>query len=185
MVKIGFDKTDFENRKFYFDDTEVLMSNPPKYKVWYVDNEHDVDYVLCSNVFVLKLAPKDKQKNNVSEKQEIHVSSPTKSITKTSDKQETIKVEPVETEAKINESEPPVKKKPGRKKKEQTNITQISDETRKFAYKVIDVHIMDIEEIQNMLNEYGQDGWELCGFEVYKNGLIKPNSILCVLKRKI
>ena len=186
MIKIGFDKKDILCRNFYFDDSEILTSNPPRYKVWYVDDENEFEYVLCSNVFVLKPAPKDKQKNTITPVKEIkqnNVKVKETTITDISDTSNNVISVNNDNQFKVEQSiepETPVKKKPGRKKKETTPIIQ-TNEIRKFEYIVIDEDMRDVEDIQTMLNNYGKDGWELCGFEIYRDGFIK-NSILCVLK---
>lgn len=190
MIYIGFDKTDLSSQKFYFDDSEILTSNPPKYKVWYVDDEHVIDYVTCSNVFKLKPAPADKQKEFIKEETVVQVPiiNEQKNITSNSKESTNIKVEPIETKAEIKESEPIAKKKPGRKKKEHVietpiSTTVITNEIRKFEYKVLNEYFNSADDIENMLNEHGKDGWELYGFEIYKTGLVKY--IICVLKRNL
>lgn len=192
MVKIGIDKTDPLGRKFYFDDSMVLTSNPPKYKVSYVDDESDIDYILCKDVFVLKPAPANKQPQPKEHTHTVNVKENINNvqvIDKNTLSKSTIRV-PENTSITTEENNNVVekqKKKPGRKKKEPTVENEVnvdtSNEIRNFEYIVIDEHFNDSDELQDMLNKYGQDGWELCGFEIYKSGLINPNSILCVLKR--
>ena len=82
------------------------------------------------------------------------------------------------------------KKKRTYKKKTQTELSSSETcetcEIRKFEYKIIDEPFISDSDIQNTLNSYGQGGWELCGFEIYKTGIVKSsNNIICILKRKI
>lgn len=202
MVYIGFDKTDLSQQKFYFDDSQVLTSNPPKYKVYYVDNEFDTDFVEVKNVFKLKPAPADKREKfgvQKSIKEETVIKAPetlTENITATTNENNTIKIEipkiPESTVVEIQGT-----KKRGRPKKETKETTKVIEhvqipviqnkEPSKFEYKVITEELDNYESLENILNEYGKECWELCGFEIYKEGIFtkKSATILCVLKKRI
>ena len=67
MRKIGIDKRDPSYRHFYYDDDVILSSNPPKYKINYVDDENDIDYVDCKYVIKIKDMPVVKQPNTETE----------------------------------------------------------------------------------------------------------------------
>lgn len=185
MLKIGFSRQDPESRKFYFDDSQVLTSNPPKYKIWYVDDETDIDYIECSKVFYLKPAKIERNKP--------------KPVVKKEEPQQPITSEPIVIETK---PETP-KKKPGRKKKVSTSTdilptptpsmdilptpttSVIFDKNITYEYKVIDESFENTEDLQDTLNGLGEDGWELCGFETYRTNLFnKPTSAVCVLRRR-
>ena len=203
MLKIGFNKTDPECRKFYFDDDEVLTSLPPKYKIRYVDDETDIDYVPCSEVFFLKPANLE-NKQNVVQTPVVKVEEEVPTLTSPSTQVSTIHVpETPKTTIQVDGVEflkngKPVEvktepKKRGRKKKEPEKVVvdvqtiQNSGETHvksEFEYKVVDEYLDGDNELENMLNTYGKDGWELCGFEIYKTGIYKQSSILCILKRR-
>lgn len=209
MLKIGFDKTDPNYQKFFFDDDTVLTSNPPKYKVWYMDDNGDidysnVDYVVCSNVFYLKPATiqlPQKQQPKIEHVQPQKVEGTLTSTEPISES--TIKIpEQPKTTIDLNEVEIiPQKKKRGRPKKE----TKTSESTThvlpsgicvghvdyklehpeyKYEYKVIEESFFNDEDIEKILNEYGEERWELCGFEIYKTGLIQSNRIIMILKRR-
>lgn len=187
MRKIGFDKRDSQYRKFYFDDDIMLSSNPPKYKVWYVDDENEIDYIECQNVFYLKPAPVQPQSNKKDESTTV-VNDSISNISKSTKEDNVIKIDNQEnTNTSIIEQP---KKKRTYKKKTQTELSSSETcetcEIRKFEYKIIDEPFISDSDIQNTLNSYGQGGWELCGFEIYKTGIVKSsNNIICILKRKI
>lgn len=184
MKKIGFDKRDIEFRKFYFDDDEVTSSNPPKYVVRYIDNEKDIDYIECDNVFYLKPVNIQENKHNEInldkslevEKPEIDDNSKLKLTQKKSDgdikdevKEEPIKKKRTYTKKKLIEKEESIVKE---------------NKSDKIEYKVIDEIFTSDDDIQNMLNTYGEEGWELCGFDIYHTGLVKSNTnIICILKK--
>ena len=204
MLKIGFNKKDPDCRKFYFDDSTVLTSNPPNYKVWYLDDENDIDYVFCSDVFYLKPAP-NQPKNEIEKSLEQVVQNNQLSGKITAPIDDTIK------QSTISKPEPPKDtiyldkvdiisdgkkveivtqpKKRGRKKKEteEKSITSTCscDTSIQFEYKVIDEYLETYEKLEIILNEMGQDGWELCGFEIFKTGITKPNSVMCIMKRRL
>lgn len=198
MLKIGFNKTDPDCRKFYFDDSMVLTSNPPKYKIWYMDDENEIDYIVCSDVFYLKPAPNQTveekqqpvQQKNMSGTITSNVMTETSTISAPEPVKDTIyldKVDVVSNNEKVEIVTQP--KKRGRKKKETEtqNITsseQINN-SREFEYKVIDEYFESGDELESVLNTHGKDGWELCGFEIYKPKITKPTTILCILKRRI
>lgn len=214
MLKIGFDRRDYECRKFYFDDSAILTSNPPRYKVWYVDDETEVDYIECEYVFVLK-SVKNKD-NEPSAKSPSKKSTPTPNTVKeeksvnivesvTENAVENVVVEtPKEESSKIDNIthiDPEIVKgvqaiiKPKRTRtstktikitpKPKTESTTIQIADVKYEYKVVDDYFNDSDNLEKILNDYGKDGWELCGFEIYKNGLTKPNSILYILKKQM
>jgi hypothetical protein len=195
MRKIGIDKRDPTYRHFYFDDSEVLTSNPPKYKIWFVDDENDVDYIECSKVLKIKDAPVETQTANEDvikidniqdEKADIAIPAHQKDeVDKLSDK-----------EAK----EQPEPKKRGRKKKPvedttikvenneptQATISQlvVEQSNLKFEYKAFNVDFSSVDELVDLLNEYGEDGWELCTSEIYSGGMIfDKKKIFCIMKR--
>lgn len=235
-LKIGFDMTDAESRKFYFDDSRVLTSNPPQYKVWYLDDTSDQEFVLANNVFVLKRVP-ESELEEVCIRLGISYTPPVTSSTTIienkveykEEKQDTftsdsnrpkpimeIKVLPQEKTEIINEDvvEEAPKKKRGRPKKtligkngfphvggkgshcpsvkkEDTvelpnGGSMICIDPGKFEYMVVD-EVMDItDEFSNTLNEYGGDGWEMCGFNVYREGLLSSElRVMCIFKRRV
>lgn len=213
MIKIGFDKRDPDMRKFYYDDSSVLTSNPPKYKIWYVDDITDIDYVDVSQIFVFKSVPPDDEiygKLGISPgfvaPQPIIIETPqpkneVKQITPTVESKPLPKFEPDFEDTK------PVQRKRGRPRKNKpteteqknpvqtTNITTTDTHTsirldvpktnEKVIYKVIDdIDLSDVEEFNDKLNELGKDGWDMCGFETYRVGIIQPEvKCICIFKK--
>lgn len=184
MKKIGFDKRDSEFRKFYFDDDEITSTNPPKYIVKYIDNEKDIDYIECDNVFYLKPANIQDNKNKEIDtdksldfkKSEIEIKSEPKHVQKKSE---------VDIKSEVKEEQPKKKRTYVKKKSVEKEETIVKEKKfDKIEYKVIDEAFTSDDDIQNMLNTYGEEGWELCGFDIYHTGLVKSNTnIICILKK--
>ena len=188
MKKIGIAKSDPEYRKFYFDDTIMNTSNPPRYKVWYVDDESDIDYILCSDVFTLKLCEKPVKKP------ELKSEPVEESVTTIETTPEPIET-PVETP----------KKTSGRKKKPTSEIVTsqpvstitipepqsqpvfMTQKAIKYEYKVLEVEMKEnIEsELETLLNKYGEEHWELIKVTDYKSGTLfnSVSKLMCIFKR--
>ena len=64
MIWIGINRNDPEQRKFEFDDSIVLTSDPPQYSIRFLDN-NEISSTLCSDVFKLKPVTPFKKKENV------------------------------------------------------------------------------------------------------------------------
>lgn len=195
MRKIGIDKRDPTYRHFYFDDSEVLSSNPPKYKIWFVDDENDVDYIECSKVLKIKDAAVETQTAN---DDAIKIDSIQDKIADIA-----IPAHPKDEVDKLSDKvvkEQPEPKKRGRKKKpvEDNSIKVENNETTqatisplvveqpnlKFEYKAFNVDFSSVDELVDLLNEYGEDGWELCTSEIYSGGMIfDKKKIFCIMKR--
>lgn len=204
MIKIGFDKRDPDMRKFYYDDNSVLTSNPPKYKIWYVDDITDIDYVDVSQIFVFKSVPPDDEIYGQLGVSPDFITQPQTII-------ETPKL--VNEVKQIPQPEPnfeevkPVQKKRGRPRKNKpseteqknpiqtTNITTTDTNTSirlsapktngKVIYEVVDdLDLDDVEEFNEKLNELGKAGWDMCGFETYRTGIIQPEiKCICIFKK--
>lgn len=196
MRKIGIDKRDPSYRHFYYDDSKVLTSNPPKYEVHYVDDESDIDYVECSCVIKIKDAPTEDDLNQKLTKIEIDSNHDgKKDITITSDAADVSNVLDNIINNDSNEQ-----KKRGRKKKVVDETKVILDKKQKnedkvsidfstllnvkFEYRIFDIDFSSSSELTDLLNKYGNDGWELCGTELYNEGLIfDKKKIFCVMKK--
>lgn len=266
MLRIGFDITDSEGRKFYYDDSAMLTSNPPQYRVWYVDNITEQEFVQTKNVFVLKNVPANEvqqlcaqlgipytgnlqfkpSQDTVAKPKEVkpipseetEMSEFAKSIVfegydeDIAEKRAAIreKVKPIldvkyipQEETKIivtgtgndapGELTPP-KKKRGRPKKTlvgkngfphvggkgsycpsvkkgdnvelPNKVPDISLEPSKFEYMVVNESMDITDEFSNTLNDYGGEGWEMCGFNVYREGLLSSElRVMCIFKRRV
>ena len=64
MKWIGISRNDPEQRKFEFDDSVVLKSDPPQYSIRFLDN-NEITSTLCSDVFKLKPVKPFKKMENV------------------------------------------------------------------------------------------------------------------------
>lgn len=229
MLRIGFDITDSEGRKFYYDDSAMLTSNPPQYRVWYVDNITEQEFVQTKNVFVLKNVPANEVQQlcaqlGIPYTGNLQFKPSPDIVAKPNEPSPIISTRPIppeETEIIITgtgndapgELTPP-KKKRGRPKKTlvgkngfphvggkgsycpsvkkednvelPNKVPDISLEPSKFEYMVVN-EVMDItDEFSNTLNDYGGEGWEMCGFNVYREGLLSSElRVMCIFKRRV
>lgn len=173
MLKIGLDKTDKNFRKFEYDD-ERMFGNPLKFKVLY-EETGGFGEVLCSNVISVKKSnnthnhfldiPVYKKKvdmkplstsepvsqaENIDSQEKKKAKSTSKS--KSKEKSDTIKL----TGKAIEVQEPIL-----------NVVTTDCSNTKSFEYDVLTIdNISYTEDIKYKLNEYGKDGWELCGFQI-------------------
>lgn len=251
-LKIGFDMTDVEGRKFYYDDSSVLTSNPPQYRVWYVENVNEQEFIQVKNVFPLKNVPERDMPEvcaalgipyrqverpdtttslgNVNKGNIVSNNGASSAISRQEATKTTVKVEPIvetkllpqeETEIFVTgtgndapgELTPP-KKRRGRPKKTLVSkngfphvggkgsycpsvkkednvelpnrVPDISLEPSKFEYMVVNESMDIADEFTNTLNDYGGEGWELCGFNVYREGLLSSElRVMCIFKRVV
>ena len=197
MLKIGLDKTDKTFRKFEYDD-ERKYGTPLVYKVLY-EETGDYGEVLCSNVISIK------KSNNIKNH---FLDIPKYGENK---KVEEPKVEQVKLEASnelvsevmgiLSSPCPEEKKKPKSSTKTKTKtkdkgvpLTGTPIEVKEFAIGLepalpksyeYDVIVIDninyIEDIKSKLNEYGKDGWEVCGFQTV-NKVISCQMIIILKK---
>lgn len=195
MRKIGIDKRDPSYRHFYYDDEVILSSNPPKYKINYVDDENDIDYVDCKYVIKIKDMPVVKQPNTetetVVEKIDSSVENGSLSVSYNSDYDNSITVTNQTTDYETKqmvENEPVIKKSKKKSKNVVENNVQCEENRHigdiKFEYRVFEYDFDNIDELNNKLNEYGEDGWDLVSMEIYKSGFVNKKRVLCVMKKK-
>ena len=168
------DKTDRSFRKFEYDD-ERMYGDPKKFKVLY-EETGVFGEVLCSNVISIK-----KSTNTHNLFLDIPVYNENKTIVS--------KTEPKVTQSDdVNDlaillDEPVEKKKPKSSAKPKTKtkdkevpLTGTPIEVKDLAielstYKSYENDILTIDnisyvdDIKYKLNEYGKDGWEVCGFQ--------------------
>lgn len=173
MLKIGLDKTDKNFRKFEYDD-ERMFGNPLKFKVLY-EETGGFGEVLCSNVISVKKSnnthnhfldiPVYNKKVDVetlvtpepvvpTENVEPQEKKKAKSTSKSKSK---AKSDAITLTGKAIEVQEPILK---------VETTDCSN-TKSFEYDVLTIdNISYIEDIKSKLNEYGKDGWEVCGFQI-------------------
>ena len=178
MLKIGMDKTDKNFRKFEYDD-ERMYGDPKKFKVLY-EETGVFGEVLCSNVISVRTStnihnhfldiPKYKEKKTTEIK-------PEPKVTLSDDVNDLAKLleEPVVEKKKTKSS---TKAKASTKTKDKgvpltgTPIEnkdlaiELSPTYKSYEYDILTIdNISYVDDIKYKLNEYGKDGWEVCGFQ--------------------
>lgn len=175
MLKIGMDKTDRSFRKFEYDD-ERMYGDPKKFKVLY-EETGVYGEVLCSNVISIK-----KSTNTHNHFLDIPVYNENKTIEPKPEPKVTLS-DDVNDLAKLLE-EPVEKKKPKSSTKakaktkdkgvpltgtpiENKDLTiELSPNYKSYEYDILTIdNISYVDDIKSKLNEYGKDGWEVCGFQ--------------------
>lgn len=176
MLKIGMDKTDRSFRKFEYDD-ERMYGDPKKFKVLY-EETGVFGEVLCSNVISIK-----KSINNHNHFLDIPVynenktieSKPESKVTLSDDVNDLAKLldEPVEKKPKSS-TKSKAKTKTKDKEVPLTGIPvenkvptiELSSTYKSYEYDILTIdNISYVDDIKSKLNEYGKDGWEVCGFQ--------------------
>ena len=182
MLKIGMDKTDRTFRKFEYDD-ERKYGNPLVYKVLY-EETGVFGEVLCSNVISIKKSNNTKNhfldipiygsvtKNEQTVNESVDkTSKPTEVIeekkkpkaTKTKSKTTTLKGEPVEV-------------------KEISLGLNVSSTSFEYDVFVVD-NISYTDDIKHKLNEFGKDGWEVCGFQIMQKLFGSGSQAIIIMKK--
>ena len=175
MLKIGMDKTDRSFRKFEYDD-ERMYGDPKKFKVLY-EETGVFGEVLCSNVISIK-----KSTNTHNHFLDIPVynenktieSKPESKVTLSDDVNDLAKLlnEPIEkkkpkssakSKAKTKDKEVPLTGTPIEVK---VPTIELSPTYKSYEYDILTIdNISYVDDIKYKLNEYGKDGWEVCGFQ--------------------
>lgn len=175
MLKIGMDKTDRSFRKFEYDD-ERMYGDPKKFKVLY-EETGVFGEVLCSNVISIK---KSTNTHNhfldipvYNEKKTIE-SKPEPKVTLSDDVNDLVKLldEPVEKKKPKSSAKPKTKTKDKEVPLTGTPIEvkdlaiELSPTYKSYEYDILTIdNISYVDDIKSKLNEYGKDGWEVCGFQ--------------------
>ena len=173
MLKIGMDKTDKNFRKFEYDD-ERMYGNPKMFKVLY-EETGIFGEVLCSNVISVRNSinthnhfldiPVYNENKTIESK-------PEPKVTLSDDVNYLVKLleEPVEKKKPKSSTKAKTKAKT-KDKEESLTGTHIEDKELSSTYKSYEYDILTIDnisyvdDIKYKLNEYGKDGWEVCGFQ--------------------
>ena len=168
MVIKGLQKGDKKLRKFTFNDEEYIEKNGKYYyKVNYGKNnlegeyaEDEIDYIEVTQVIPLggrKLKP-------IPELQ---------------------KPEPVQV---VNTEEKPKRGRPPKVKtlevSNQTIPVAPQDGIPKFEYHVDSLKVESAEKLKEILNSWGELGWELCWVEHQSIQLIGGPTLYCIFKRR-
>ena len=178
MLKIGIDKTDKTYRHFEYDD-ERRYGNPQVYKVLY-EESGSFGEVLCSNVISIK---KSNNVHNYFLDIPIYVDGKSEEVSKpkqTVDVKETV-VEITQQVVAPEEKKKTKSSKTKSNKKVDTlnendvdvkikgasfDINQMTFSPKSYEYDVFVIdNVSNVDDIKNKLNEFGKDGWEVCGFQ--------------------
>ena len=208
MKWIGISRNDPEQRKFEFDDSVVLKSDPPQYSIRFLDN-NEITSTLCSDVFKLKPVKPFKKMENVKPVEKPMFETPVLY----GEKNENTDGEEVDEELQreimdelrpkfktpqtktdtVTKEEKPVKKTTRKKKTEETQITKtVTDNLtttvvdipiHKYEYKTIFIDLDNIDLLQVELNELGENYWEIVNFKVIQSILPNKSKLFCILKR--
>ena len=208
MKWIGISRNDPEQRKFEFDDSVVLKSDPPQYSIRFLDN-NEITSTLCSDVFKLKPVKPFKKMENVKPVEKPMLETPVLYDEKNenTDGEELdeelqreimdelkpkFKTPQTKTDT-VTKEEKPVKKTTRKKKTEETQITKtVTDNPtttvvdipiHKYEYKTIFIDLDNIDLLQVELNELGENYWEIVNFEVIQSILPNKSKLFCILKR--
>lgn len=188
MLKIGMDKTDRTFRHFEYDD-ERMYGNPQVFKVLY-EETGEFGEVKCSNVISIK-----KSTNTHNHFLDIPVYSDvkTKPIEIKPTKVEPIDIKPVEVTTTSEEK----KKTKSTKNKKTTPLTGegivIKEPTlgvsltlpKSYEYDVLVVdNISYTDDVKSKLNEFGKDGWEVCGFQIVQKLFGGCSQAIIIMKLK-
>ena len=182
MLKVGMDKTDRTFRKFEYDD-ERMYGNPQKFKVLY-EETGVFGEVLCSNVISIKKSnniknhfldipiyresKKDdtsKQNTTVVLSDDVHdLEKLLNSQVDTTEKKKTKTSTKVKLKSKSSETHAQEEKQ---KELSTTTIDTSYVLAKSYEYDILVVdNVLDIDDIKARLNEFGNYGWEVCGFQV-------------------
>ena len=175
MLKIGMDKTDKNFRKFEYDD-ERMYGNPKMFKVLY-EESGVFGEVLCSNVISVRNSinthnhfldiPVYNENKTIESK-------PEPKVTLSDDVNDLVKLleEPVEKKKPKSSTKAKTKTKDKGESLTETPIEnkvptiELSSTYKSYEYDILTIdNISYVDDIKSKLNEYGKDGWEVCGFQ--------------------
>lgn len=204
MKWIGISRNDPEQRKFEFDDSVVLKSDPPQYSIRFLDN-NEITSTLCSDVFKLKPVKPFKKMENVKPVEKPMLETPVLNENTDSEELDEELQREIMDELRpkfktpqtkidtVTKEEKPVKKTTRKKKTEETQITKTVTENptttvvdipiHKYEYKTIFIDLDNIDLLQVELNELGENYWEIVNFKVIQSILPNKSKLFCILKR--
>ena len=184
MLKVGMDKTDRTFRKFEYDD-ERMYGNPQVFKVLY-EETGVFGEVLCSNVISIKKSNSIKNhfldipiyresKKDDSSKQnttvvlgdDVHdLEKLLNSQVDTTEKKKT----KISTKVKLKSKSSETQTHNQEEKQKELSTTTIDTSfvlAKSYEYDILVVdNVLDVDDIKSKLNELGNHGWEVCGFQV-------------------
>ena len=179
------DKTDRTFRKFEYDD-ERMYGNPQKFKVLY-EETGVFGEVLCSNVISIKKSNsiknhfldipiyRESKKDDVSKQNtkvvlsdDVHdLEKLLESKVETTEKKKTKTSTKVKLKSKSKSSETQTQSQEEKQKELSTTINEQYVLPKSYEYDILVVdNVFDVDDIKSKLNELGNYGWEVCGFQV-------------------
>ena len=184
MLKIGMDKTDRSFRKFEYDD-ERKYGNPLVYKVLY-EESGTFGEVLCSNVIYIKKSNSAKNHflnipiyGNVTKNEQ--TSTVNESVDKPSKQTEVVEEKKKSKATKTKSKTTPLKVEP-EEVKETSVISSGLPKSYEYDIFVID-NISYTDDIKHKLNEFGKDGWEVCGFQIMQKLFGSGSQAIIIMKK--
>ena len=180
MLKVGMDKTDRTFRKFEYDD-ERMYGNPQMFKVLY-EETGVFGEVLCSNVISIKKSNsiknhfldipiyRESKKDDASKQNAtVALSDDVNDLAKLLESQvETTEKKKTKTSTKVKLKS----KSSGTQTNTQKELSTTTIDTsyvlaKSYEYDILVVdNVFDVDDIKSKLNEFGNHGWEVCGFQV-------------------
>ena len=180
MLKIGMDKTDRTFRKFEYDD-ERMYGNPQMFKVLY-EETGVFGEVLCSNVISIKKSNsiknhfldipiyRESKKDDASKQNAtVALSDDVNDLAKLLESQvETTEKKKTKTSTKVKLKS----KSSGTQTNTQKELSTTTIDTsyvlaKSYEYDILVVdNVFDVDDIKSKLNELGNYGWDVCGFQV-------------------
>ena len=183
MLKIGMDKTDRTFRKFEYDD-ERMYGSPQMFKVLY-EETGVFGEVLCSNVISIKKSnniknyfldiPKfgDTKKEEPQNNTTVVLSDDVHDLEKLLNSQvETTEKKKIKTSTRVKLKSKSSEEQTHTKEEKQKELSTTTIDTsfvlaKSYEYDILVVdNVLDIDDIKCRLNEFGNYGWEVCGFQV-------------------
>lgn len=184
MTYKGIARGDTSYRHFTFTDEDILIENGiTYYKVNYGKNklegpeaEDEIGYLKYDDIIFLggnRPAQMKVEEPKVKTKNEPEVEPKKENETKPTKKSSG-------RPKKVKEEQPKIEVV---SKNETTQWISGTDCSDRFEYRVCEFNSKNIDELESGLNKYGNEGWELCGFDTNKS-LFSEMTIITILKRK-
>ena len=188
------DRTDRNFRKFEYDD-ERRYGNPPSqmFKVLYEETGLFGE-VLCSNVISIKKSTNSHNHfldipiyNNDVKKDE--VSKSTVTLSEDVNDLEKILETPIEnkktkTSSKIKSKTSVLKGEAIENKEPILDVSNALNKPKSYEYDVLVVdNISYTEDVKYKLNEFGKEGWEVCGFQIVQKLFGGGSQAIIIMKK--
>lgn len=173
MLKIGMDRTDRTFRHFEYDD-ERMYGNPQVFKVLY-EETGEFGEVKCSNVISIKKSTnthnhflnipiyRDVKNDDMSKSNKTTFDDGVNETTKLLENQ--VDKKKYKSSTKTKSKTTSLKGEPIEIKETTLNLANSSPKSYMYDILVVD-NISYTDDVKTKLNEFGKDGWEVCGFQM-------------------